>query len=156
MAPNRTVCPFTEQYKRRAPKKLWKHKCLVHFHTKILYDLSATKSQFGRLKICCRNLGRSLSEKRQHPKHSSRVSCHAFLWGFHCACRVPAALAAPTATPTQEHHPHTRPGAVVSLRKATACSLRWFDTFRHVVQSATNNIKRQTAPKGAWLLVQPL
>jgi hypothetical protein len=66
-------------YKRRAPKKLWKHKCLVHFHTKILYDLSATKSQFGRLKICCRNLGRSHSEKRQHPKHSSRVSCHAFL-----------------------------------------------------------------------------
>ena len=140
-------------YKRRAPEKLGKTKWLVHFHTKIPYDLSAANSQFELLKVFCRKLSRSLFEERHQPKPSYRVSCHASF------VRVPLRLLhpdAPTATPTQEHHPHTRPGAVASLRKPAACSLRWSDTFRHGVQSATNNIKRQTAPEGAWPLVQPL
>ena len=65
-----------DSYKRRAPKKLGKTKWLVHFHTKIPYDLSAANSQFELLKVFCRKLSWSLFEERHQPKPSYRVSCH--------------------------------------------------------------------------------
>jgi hypothetical protein len=133
-------------YKRRAPEKLGKTKWLVHFHTKIPYDLSAANSQFELLKVFCRKLSCSLAPAKAFLP--SFVSC------FFCEGSV-----APVASlrhSMRQQQPRLRsiiltPGPVrwlvsASLRRACSGGLTRFVTAYRVQQTISNGKQHRKVP----------